>query len=60
MTHYWKSSVHTLGGVTPRKQQVVNFPFSMVDVVSKQRTDEKKGYYAQIQGQFFPWWLTLV
>ena len=37
----------------------VNFPCSMVDGVSKLRTDEKQGYYAQSQGQFshsgLPW-----
>ena len=29
----------------------VNFPCSMVDGVPKLRTDDKQGYYAQIQGQ---------
>ena len=37
----------------------VNFPCGMVDGVLKLRTDDKQGYYAQIQGQFalsgLPW-----
>ena len=37
----------------------VNFPCSMVDGVPKLRTDDKKGYYAQIQSQLalsgLPW-----
>lgn len=37
----------------------VNFPCSMVDGVPKLRTDDKQGYYAQIQGQLalsgLPW-----
>ena len=37
----------------------VNFSCSMVDGVPKLRTDDKQGYYAQIQGQLalsgLPW-----
>ena len=36
-----------------------NFPCSMVDGVPKLRTDDKQGYYVQIQGHFalsgLPW-----
>ena len=53
---YWKSSVqvsiHLEGHTMEAACKGVNFPCSMVNGVLKLRTDDKQGYYEQIQGEF--------